>query len=120
MNNNKKSIREKIEEIKSGKSLLFNYNEIEDNIPKAMNKNIKIWDETLRDGEQTPGVHLSLTQKIDIIKIMDDMGISVVMAGYPAVSDSDKSMVKNIAKEEKTTCNQSNTPANVSVLVVVY
>ena len=38
-----------------------------------MSKDIKIWDETLRDGEQTPGVHLTLDQKLDIIKIMDEI-----------------------------------------------
>ncbi|MBD3230745.1 MAG: homoaconitate hydratase [Candidatus Lokiarchaeota archaeon] len=94
-----KSIIEKINEIKEGRKLLHNYNELKENIPPRMVKKIEIWDETLRDGEQTPGVNLSLEQKIDMIKIMDDMGIAVIVVGYPAVSDKDKSVVSNIARE---------------------
>jgi len=99
LNIDKKTIKDKINEIKEGKKLLFNYNEVEDIIPHKMKKDIKIWDETLRDGEQTPGVNLNLDQKIDIIKIMDEMGIAVIVVGYPAVSDTDKYIVSEIAKE---------------------
>ncbi|TFF89140.1 MAG: homoaconitate hydratase [Promethearchaeota archaeon] len=94
-----KSIIEKISELKRGRKLLYNYNELKENVPPKMSNDIKIWDETLRDGEQTPGVNLSLQQKIDIIKIMDDMGIAVVVVGYPAVSDKDKLIVSSIASE---------------------
>ncbi|MHA1231770.1 MAG: homocitrate synthase/isopropylmalate synthase family protein [Candidatus Helarchaeota archaeon] len=100
MTENNESLREKINKIKEGKKLLFNYNNIPENIPKRMKKDIKIWDETLRDGEQTPGVGLTLEQKLDIIKIMDDMGIAVIVVGYPAVSEKDKSIVCSIAREK--------------------
>jgi len=103
LNDDKKAIVEKINELKAGKKLLFNYNNLEINRPEKMKKDIKIWDETLRDGEQTPGVQLSLNQKLDIIKIMDDMGIAVVVVGYPAVSDNDKFIVSKIAKEKFNT-----------------
>ncbi|MFA5331225.1 MAG: homocitrate synthase family protein [Methanoregula sp.] len=59
--------------------------------------NVEICDVTLRDGEQTPGVSFSCEEKVDIARTLDAIGIEVIEAGFPAVSDNEKKCVKTIA-----------------------
>lgn len=59
-------------------------------------KKISVFDTTLRDGEQTPGVSFTLDQKIDIARAVSEMGVSVIEAGFPASSDSEFETVKKI------------------------
>ena len=59
--------------------------------------NIEICDVTLRDGEQTPGVLFSCEEKVDIARTLDRVGVEVIEAGFPAVSENEKQCVKTIA-----------------------
>lgn len=59
--------------------------------------NIEICDVTLRDGEQTPGVSFSCAEKTAIATELDEIGIEVIEAGFPAVSENEKQCVKAIA-----------------------
>ncbi|MGA2121099.1 MAG: homocitrate synthase family protein [Methanoregula sp.] len=59
--------------------------------------NIEICDVTLRDGEQTPGVSFSCQEKVEIATMLDEIGIEVIEAGFPAVSPNEKQCVKTIA-----------------------
>ncbi len=59
--------------------------------------NIEICDVTLRDGEQTPGVSFSCAEKTAIATELDAIGIEVIEAGFPAVSENEKQCVKAIA-----------------------
>jgi len=59
--------------------------------------NVEICDVTLRDGEQTPGVSFSCEEKVDIARTLDAIGIEVIEAGFPAVSQNEKQCVKTIA-----------------------
>ncbi len=59
-----------------------------------------IWDETLRDGEQSPTVYLTLDEKIHLTKMMDDIGVKLIAVGFPAVSESEKNIVKTIISED--------------------
>ncbi len=59
--------------------------------------NIEICDVTLRDGEQTPGVSFSCQEKVEIATTLDEIGIEVIEAGFPAVSQNEKQCVKTIA-----------------------
>lgn len=59
-----------------------------------------IWDETLRDGEQSPTVYLTLEEKIHLVKLMDEIGVKIIAVGYPAVSESEKKIVKTIVNED--------------------
>jgi methanogen homocitrate synthase len=59
--------------------------------------NVEICDVTLRDGEQTPGVSFSCEEKIDIASTLDEIGIDVIEAGFPAVSPHEKQCVAAIA-----------------------
>ncbi len=83
----------------SNEGLIENYNNLKDIKPKHLPKEVFIWDETLRDGEQTPGVFLTIDEKTEIAKLMDDMGVAVIAAGFPAVSKSEAKAVKRIANE---------------------
>ena len=58
---------------------------------------IKFVDTTLRDGEQTPGVHFAPAQKVDIAKRLAKTGIDVIEAGFPASSAGDMDAVHAIA-----------------------
>ncbi|MHC1591859.1 MAG: homoaconitate hydratase, partial [Candidatus Helarchaeales archaeon] len=79
---------------------LFNYNSIDELKKPNLPKKVTIWDETLRDGEQTPGVALSLEEKIEIAHALDDVGVGVIAIGFPAVSSEEKEIVKKIAREK--------------------
>lgn len=58
---------------------------------------IEICDVTMRDGEQTPGVSFSCEEKVEIATTLDEIGIEVIEAGFPAVSANEKQCVKTIA-----------------------
>ncbi len=58
---------------------------------------IIFWDETLRDGEQTPGVHFSPEEKLRVATILSEIGVSVVNAGIPVVSDEEARAVRLLA-----------------------
>tara|TARA_B100000700_G_scaffold116845_1_gene131434 strand:- start:4065 stop:5612 length:1548 start_codon:yes stop_codon:yes gene_type:complete len=59
---------------------------------------IKIFDTTLRDGEQSPGASMSLEEKIQIAEIFDEMGVDIIEAGFPIASNGDFESVKEVAK----------------------
>lgn len=65
------------------------------NLPDKIN----IYDTTLRDGEQTPGVCFSLEEKLEIAHKLDELGIPQIEAGFPIVSENEKQTVKTIANE---------------------
>ena len=60
-------------------------------------RKINIFDTTLRDGEQSPGVNLNYTEKLEIAKQLEKLGVSVIEAGFPAASPGDAASVKEIA-----------------------
>ena len=62
------------------------------------NKRIRIFDTTLRDGEQTPGVSLTAEDKIDIARQLSKLGVDAIEAGFPSSSDGEKKVVRDIAK----------------------
>ncbi|MHB0935743.1 MAG: LeuA family protein [Armatimonadota bacterium] len=55
-----------------------------------------IWDETLRDGEQAPGVAFHLEEKKAIAKALADSGVSAIDAGMPIISDDEADAVRAI------------------------
>ena len=67
-------------------------------------KNIKIFDTTLRDGEQTPRVNLNAQEKLRIAKQLESLGVDVIEAGFAVASPGDFEAVKMIAENvEKST-----------------
>jgi 2-isopropylmalate synthase len=61
-------------------------------------KYIRIFDTTLRDGEQTPGVSLTFEDKIEIARQLSKLGVDSIEAGFPASSDGERKVMKEIAK----------------------
>lgn len=61
---------------------------------------IIIYDTTLRDGEQTPGVCLRTPEKLKIARKLDQLGIHQIEAGFPIVSNEERRSVKAIANED--------------------
>ena len=61
-------------------------------------KRIRIFDTTLRDGEQTPGVSLTADDKIEIAGQLSKLGVDVIEAGFPSSSEGEKKVVREIAK----------------------
>ena len=59
---------------------------------------VRIFDTTLRDGEQTPGVTLTVEDKLEIARQLDRLGVDVIEAGSPMSSEGEKKAVKEIAK----------------------
>ena len=62
---------------------------------------IKIFDTTLRDGEQVPGCKLNTDQKVVIAKQLDNLGVDVIEAGFPVSSPGDFKSVNEISKTVK-------------------
>ncbi len=60
---------------------------------------IRIFDTTLRDGEQTPGVNLNVREKVEIAKELAALGVDAIEAGFPNSSQGDYSAVLAVAKE---------------------
>ena len=60
---------------------------------------VRIFDTTLRDGEQTPGVTVTPEQKIQVAIKLDELGIDAIEAGFPIVSQGEMQAIKTIAKQ---------------------
>ncbi len=62
---------------------------------------IKIFDTTLRDGEQAPGCSMTLREKLRVAKALSDLKVDIIEAGFPAASPGDFEAVKAIADENR-------------------
>ena len=60
---------------------------------------VRIFDTTLRDGEQSPGATLTLAEKLEIARHLEAMGVDVIEAGFPISSQGDFESVRAIASE---------------------
>ena len=58
---------------------------------------VRIFDTTLRDGEQTPGISLSPAQKLSIAQKLDALGVDAIEAGFPVISSGEMEAVQMIA-----------------------
>jgi len=63
-----------------------------------MNDRVYIFDTTLRDGEQVPGCQLNTTEKIEVAKALEALGVDVLEAGFPISSPGDFNSVVEISK----------------------
>lgn len=64
-----------------------------------MSRRIRIFDTTLRDGEQSPGFSMSLGQKLRVARVLADMKVDIIEAGFPAASPGDFEAVRAISTE---------------------
>ncbi|WP_026693744.1 2-isopropylmalate synthase [Peribacillus kribbensis] len=61
-------------------------------------RKINIFDTTLRDGEQSAGVNLNFSEKIEIARQLEKLGVDIIEAGFPAASKGDFESVHEIAR----------------------
>ncbi|HZW82310.1 MAG TPA: hypothetical protein VFF14_02655, partial [Candidatus Deferrimicrobium sp.] len=64
-------------------------------------RQVYIFDTTLRDGEQSPGVALNIAEKLEIAKQLSKLGVNVIEAGFPITSQGDFEAVQEIARKIK-------------------
>src|SRR5437762_4517743 len=57
-----------------------------------------VFDTTMRDGEQSPGASMSLEEKIELAKILEEMRVDVIEAGFPIASNGDFEAVRDVSK----------------------
>jgi len=60
---------------------------------------VRIFDTTLRDGEQSPGATLTSSEKLDIARNLAKLGVDIIEAGFPVASPDDFAAVEQIAKK---------------------
>jgi len=66
-----------------------------------MQTQIRIFDTTLRDGEQTPGVNLNIQEKLEIARQLLKLGVDVIEAGFAIASPGDFEAIKTISQDIK-------------------
>src|SRR5262245_65095620 len=62
---------------------------------------VRIFDTTLRDGEQSPGASMTLEEKLQVATLLDEMGVDIIEAGFPIASNGDFEAVSEISKVVK-------------------
>lgn len=82
-----------------------------------MNNNyVRIFDTTLRDGEQSPGATLTSAEKLEIARALARMGVDIIEAGFPAASPDDLEGVRGIALEVGNTAGPAGLPPIIAGL----
>jgi 2-isopropylmalate synthase len=69
-------------------------------MPVASNR-VEVFDTTLRDGEQSPGAALNISEKIEIAHALQELGVDIIEAGFPISSPGDFRAVQRISQEIK-------------------
>src|SRR5208282_2651663 len=74
-------------------------NDRHDNADRRDADRVLIFDTTLRDGEQSPGIALNTAEKLEIAQQLARLGVDVIEAGFPISSPGDFEAVQAIARE---------------------
>jgi 2-isopropylmalate synthase len=64
-----------------------------------MEDRVRIFDTTLRDGEQSPGASMTSAEKLEVARALGRLGVDVIEAGFPAASPDDHAAVRAIAED---------------------
>ena len=64
-----------------------------------MSERVRIFDTTLRDGEQAPGFSLRPDEKLQLARLLDALGVDIIEAGFPIASPADADAVRRIATD---------------------
>lgn len=96
---------------------------VEDDVGSTSAKRIRVFDTTLRDGEQSPGCSLRPSQKLTLAHALEELGVDVIEAGFAASSEADAEGIRTIAREVRETsicslarCHVGDIEAAVRVL----
>ncbi|HBI63863.1 MAG TPA: 2-isopropylmalate synthase [Clostridiales bacterium] len=76
-----------------------------------MSRQIKIFDTTLRDGEQSPGCSMNLSEKIEVARQLEALGVDIIEAGFAIASPGDAAAIAAIANtiKDSTVCSLART-----------
>jgi len=74
-------------------------NHVETNKARSESNRVEVFDTTLRDGEQSPGISLNKQEKLEIAHQLSRLGVDVIEAGFPITSPGDFESVQAIARE---------------------
>ncbi len=91
----RKTIFKKLE----AQGLIANYNRLRKNLPPKLPERAFIWDETFREGIRSPTIYLTYFEQVKLAKLMDEVGISIINVGFPALSEEEKRNVKRMVNE---------------------
>jgi 2-isopropylmalate synthase len=69
---------------------------VQNNVPSDT---VRIFDTTLRDGEQSPGATMNSAEKLEVARQLAVLGVDIIEAGFPAASPDDLEAVRRIAQE---------------------
>src|SRR5690348_4620145 len=72
---------------------------IEPEVTPRLPERVRVFDTTLRDGEQAPGFSMTRAQKLRMAHALADLGVDVIEAGFPQASDGDFDSVRAVAAE---------------------
>src|SRR3979411_3422707 len=62
---------------------------------------IRVYDDTLRDGEQMPGVAIAPKHKYELARMLSDIGVHVMDVGFPSVSESERETMRLVPERRK-------------------
>src|SRR3989337_4230354 len=65
-------------------------------------EHISLFDTTLRDGAQTPGVYFSLDDKLVVMEMLDSLGVDYIEGGYPGANPTDPALFSEDRKTKAT------------------
>src|SRR5260370_19820887 len=73
---------------------------------------VRIFDTTLRDGEQAPGFSMNTAEKLQLARRLESLGVDVIEAGFPIPSKGDFEAVREVAREVRhsTVAGLARTP----------
>jgi 2-isopropylmalate synthase len=84
---------------------------------------IRVFDTTLRDGEQSPGASMTAQHKVEVARQLDTLGVDVIEAGFPAASAADLEAVRAVSRSVKQAsvaalarCNRGDVEAAAAAL----
>ncbi|MDG2334798.1 MAG: 2-isopropylmalate synthase [Myxococcota bacterium] len=78
-----------------------------------MSDAIRVFDTTLRDGEQSPGCSMNLKEKLTLARQLERLGVDVIEAGFPIASQGDFEAVRQVSREIRgpIVCGLARTPS---------
>jgi isopropylmalate/homocitrate/citramalate synthase len=80
-------------------NLIENYNRFRKTLPSKLPDRVFIWDETLIEGEHTPTVFLTYSERVRLAQSLDESGVSIINVGFPGFSEEEKEAVRRLSNE---------------------
>jgi 2-isopropylmalate synthase len=88
----------------------------------SKSEQVRIFDTTLRDGEQSPGATMGTGEKLEVARALARLGVDIIEAGFPAASPDDLLAVKTIAEQigGGDACEEREAPPTICGLARAY